>query len=109
MDEFQITVEETKKKLDAGKIVLIDVREEWENKLTKIDGSLLIPLRQLPGKINEIKKIAKGKEIVAYCHHGNRSAFAAELLRRNGIKNARTMSGGIEDWSRKIDNKIARY
>ena len=107
--DFQITVEETKKKLDAGKIVLIDVREIWENKLAKIEGSLLIPLKQLPSKINEIKKIAKGREIVAYCHHGNRSAFAAELLRRNGIKNARTMSGGIEDWSRKIDDKIARY
>ncbi len=107
--DFQITVEETKKKLDAGKIVLIDVREEWENKLTKIDGSLLIPLRQLPYKINEIKKLAKEKDIVVYCHHGNRSAFAAELLRRNRIKNARTMSGGIEDWSRKIDDKIARY
>lgn len=109
MNEFQITVEETKKKLDSGKIVLIDVREEWENKIAKIDGSLLIPLRQLPGKIDEIKKLAKDKEIVAYCHHGNRSAFAAELLRKNGIKNARTMTGGIEDWSRKIDDNIARY
>ncbi len=109
MDEFQITVEEVKNKLDARKIVLIDVREEWENKLAKIDGSLLMPLRQLPSKINEIKKIAKGKEVVAYCHYGNRSSFAAELLRKNGIKNARTMSGGIEGWSRKIDDKVARY
>ncbi len=110
MNEHQISVQEVKKKLDSMQIILIDVREPYENMIAKIEGSILIPLKELPGKLIEIKNIAKDKDkdIVVYCHHGFRSSFAAELLRRNGIK-VRSMSGGIDEWSRKVDSSVKVY
>ena len=121
MDEFQISVEETSKKLKEGKILLIDVREQDEARIAKIEGSKLIPLRDLPAKTDEIRKLLEkasasqafekslskncDKEVVVYCHHGYRSSFGAEFLRKNGIK-ARNMAGGIDEWSKKIDKKV---
>ena len=108
MNEFQICVEETKRKLDAKKILLIDVRDPYEHKLARIDGSILMPIKKLPVNLDRIKKLAKDKEIVAYCHHGIRSQFAAEFLRKNGV-NARSMAGGIDEWSKEIDRKVRIY
>ena len=119
MNEFLINVEETSKKLKEGKILLIDVREQDEARIAKIEGSKLFPLRDLPAKLDEIKKLlekasakgsAKGldKEVVVYCHHGFRSQFGAEFLRKAGIK-ARSMAGGIDEWSKKIDKSTPEY
>ena len=43
--DFAISPKELKKCLDNGdKLVLVDVREEWEYSLAKVNGSILIPL-----------------------------------------------------------------
>lgn len=46
---FTITPKELKARIDKGdQLVLLDVREPWENQLARLDNSVLIPLGTLP-------------------------------------------------------------
>lgn len=103
-DEMEIEPAEAKRILGEGAF-FVDVREKWEHETARIEGSLLVPMRELESRISEIPK---GKDVVVYCHHGARSYRATMYLRENGIR-ARSLAGGIEEWSRKIDRKIPRY
>ncbi len=106
MDELRITPRELKKKLDSKEnIFLIDVRTTEENKIAKINNSKLIPLTELQNNLN---KIPKDKEIIVYCHHGNRSLTATKLLKEKGF-NVKSLVGGIDVWSRFIDKSIPQY
>lgn len=104
---FTMTVQELKTRLDRGdKIVLVDVREEWEYNLAKIEGAILIPLGTLP---QSLQKLDPNAEIVAHCHHGMRSADAVNFLYQQGYKNVKNLVGGIDAWSVQIDPAVPRY
>ena len=103
---MEIRVEELKQKLDGGeKPFLLDVREPVEHEIANI-GGLLIPLRQVPRRVNELDA---SQEIIVYCHTGNRSGRAVAFLHDQGFKNVKNLLGGIEAWSRAIDPKVPRY
>ncbi len=87
---------------------LVDVRQPWENELTRLPDSLLIPLNELPARQTEIPRDPI-RTIVVYCHHGVRSLSAVNYLHRLGIANARSLAGGIDAWACEIDPTIARY
>lgn len=104
---FSITPKELKGRLDKGdKIFLLDVREDWEYSLAKIEGSVLVPLGTLPQSLGKIDRDA---EIVAYCHHGMRSADATDLLLQQGFPNVKNLVGGIDAWSVQVDASVPRY
>lgn len=104
---YSIGVKELKARLDKGdKLVLLDVREPWEHALAKLDGSVLIPLGTLP---QALTKLDKTTEIIAYCHHGMRSADATGFLIQQGFANVKNLVGGIDAWSIQVDNAIPRY
>lgn len=104
---FTITPKELKERLDKGdKLCLLDVREEWENSLAKLDGSILIPLGTLPQSLD---KLDRNSEIIAYCHHGMRSADATGFLLQQGFSKVRNLVGGIDAWSLQIDSGVPRY
>ena len=104
---FTMTVRELKDSLDRGdKICLVDVREDWEYALARIEGSVLIPLGTLPQSLQQLKK---DDAIVAYCHHGMRSADAMGFLLQQGFTNVRNLVGGIDAWSLQIDPNVPRY
>ena len=106
MDELKILPKDLKKKLDKKEdIFLLDVRNQNEYEIAKIKNSKLVPLSQLESKIDEIPK---DKEIIVYCHHGNRSLNAVEILRKYNF-NAKSLVGGIDVWSRFIDDSIPQY
>ena len=100
----QITPKELKQKL--GNVLLLDCREPWEHQTCSIAGSRLIPMKQVPQHLEELK--AEMREIVVYCHHGMRSLSVANYLRAQGIA-ALSLSGGIDHWSQEIDPALARY
>ncbi len=105
---IDIDVQNVKKQLDEGSIVLIDCREPSECKVARIEGSVLIPLSDLrsePEKFSEYK----GKRIVVHCHHGGRSLRLTNWLRENGFPDAQNMAGGIDAWSEEIDHEVPRY
>ncbi|MEO6201675.1 MAG: rhodanese-like domain-containing protein [Nitrospirales bacterium] len=104
---YTITVRDLKARMDKGdKIFLLDVREPHEYSLAKIDGSVLIPLGQVP---HSLKQLDPSAEIVAYCHKGMRSADAVGFLLQQGFSNVKNLIGGIEAWSIEIDQSIPRY
>ena len=104
---FAISPKELKTSLDKGdKLVLVDVREEWEYSLAKLDGSILIPLGTLPQSLTQLNR---DSEIIAICHHGMRSADATNFLLQQGFTNVRNLVGGIDAWSTQVDGTVPRY
>jgi rhodanese-related sulfurtransferase len=97
-----ITVEELKRRLDAGeKLNIVDVREPHEKADFDI-GGVLIPLGQIQSmQIDEIEDL-KDKEVILYCRSGNRSGQACMFLDAMGFKNTRNLVGGILAWQEKI-------
>ena len=89
-----------------GSVVLLDVREPWENSMAKIEGSVLIPLGTLPQSLEQLDRNA---EIVAYCHHGMRSADAMQFLLKQGFSSVKNLVGGIDAWSVQVDPSVPRY
>lgn len=104
---FTITPRELKDLLDKGShLVLLDVREPWEHSLVKLEGSVLIPLGTLPHSLEQLDRNA---EIVAYCHHGMRSADATSFLLQQGFTAVKNLIGGIDAWSIQVDAGVPRY
>jgi len=103
----EITVEELKKKIENNeKFILVDVREPYETHISTI-GGVLIPMKQLPYRIDELNK---DDEIIVYCRTGNRSYYATEFLTdKQGFKNVKNLIGGINAWAEKIDNSLTKY
>jgi adenylyltransferase/sulfurtransferase len=98
---------EVKAKLDSGeRFTLIDVREPYEYQIARNPGAQLIPLGELPKRLNELDREA---EIVAHCKSGARSQKAVDLLKQSGFQKARNMSGGILAWSDKVDPTVPKY
>ena len=94
--------------LDAQreKPVLLDVREPWEYEKAHIEGTLLIPMREVPARVAQIDE---AKEVVAICHHGGRSMQVAMFLEKNGFKRVHNLVGGIDAWSRSVDPAVPIY
>jgi adenylyltransferase/sulfurtransferase len=104
---FVISPKELKARLDNGdKLVLVDVREEWEYSLAKLEGSTLIPLGTLP---QSLARLSHDLEIIAICHHGMRSADATNFLLQQGFTKVKNLVGGIDAWSIQVDGTVPRY
>lgn len=106
---FEIAPEALAERLRRGEpVYLLDVRQEWEHETARLPGDVLIPLPELPARLDEVRP-APGQLVVAYCHHGVRSLGAAAILREAGFAEALSLAGGIDLWSRAIDPSIPRY
>lgn len=106
-DEINITVSQLQRRLEQGRRpLLVDVRTPREWQICRLDGAQLLPLQELTGRWQELDG---EQEIVAYCHHGHRSARAVEFLRRAGLKHVRNLTGGIDAWSKEIDPGVPLY
>ncbi|MBS3102639.1 sulfurtransferase [Candidatus Woesearchaeota archaeon] len=86
--------------------ILLDVRHPNENELTKIENSVLIPLNELPNRLNELDK---KKQIICYCRTGNRSLHSARFLRQKGFTDAKNLKGGIHLWHDEVDSSKVKY
>ncbi len=88
-----------------GDYTIVDVRTPEELMVSHVEGTVNIPLDQLPERW---KEIPADKPVVAMCHHGVRSQKAALFLLANGI-DATSMVGGIDAWSLSVDQSVPRY
>jgi sulfur-carrier protein adenylyltransferase/sulfurtransferase len=103
----EIEPAEVKSKIDRGdSFVLIDVREPHEYQICKIPFARLIPLGELPKRVNELDS---ADEFVVHCKSGVRSAKAQEFLKQAGFKKVLNMKGGILAWSDKVDPTVPKY
>jgi rhodanese-related sulfurtransferase len=104
----QITATALKQRLDAdgNKPYLLDVREPREYDFCRIEGSVLIPLGELPRRADELPK---DRPIVAICHHGNRSMRAAAFLHQSFGLDVTNLEGGVAAWARDVDPTMKQY
>jgi len=106
---LEITPEEVKAALDAGESLhLIDVREEHEVRICALDGAEHIPMMSLFLGLQKTEA-AQDAPVVVICHHGIRSLEATQFLQIQGFENVKSMAGGIEAWSARIDPNVPRY
>ena len=109
MDESSYPIEvDTETAAEALKDdgVLLDVREPMELDFCKVQGSLCIPMGQVP---HQLDQIPKDKPVYVLCHHGMRSGQVTAFLRQRGFDNAINVAGGIDAWSMTVDPEIPRY
>ena len=89
-----------------GECILLDVRENEELRICRIDGALHIPMNDIPRRMGEIDR---RKEVIVVCHHGQRSYNVAAFLKQQGFPTVKSMAGGIDAWSVEVDPSIPRY
>ena len=103
----ELSPAELKQRLDEREpLVLLDVRQDWETRLCKLDNALHIPIEEIELRTEELDPAA---EIVVYCHQGVRSAAVAEYLRSLGFAKVRNLAGGLDAWARTVDPSMRRY
>jgi rhodanese-related sulfurtransferase len=107
MMKSEITVEEfSDLQQRNAKILIVDVREEWEFEIARIPNSILLTEKNFKQTVDLSKNMDC---VVVVCHHGLRSLNATLYLRENGISNAKNLKGGVDAYSAKLDNSILRY
>jgi adenylyltransferase/sulfurtransferase len=91
----EVTPQQAHDAVAEGGAVLVDVREAWEWEQQRIPGAVLIPLAELPQRIDEIPD---DRDVYVHCRLGGRSAKAVEFLHEHGRPRAVNVVGGIEAW-----------
>jgi len=103
----EMTAKDLKARLDSGRPpILLDVRQDWETKLCRLENAIHIPIEEIELRTDELNPES---EIVVYCHQGVRSAAVAEYLRTLGFTDVKNLAGGLDSWARTIDPGMRRY
>ena len=88
----------------AGSLTIVDVRPQDE----RAQASLAIDHATFDDGVEEIEALPKDTPLAFLCHHGGRSAQAAEHFRALGFSEVYNITGGIDAWAG-IDPAIPRY
>jgi rhodanese-related sulfurtransferase len=90
-----LTPEEVARGLEAGRIVLVDVREPNETELERFPGAVIVPLSAFdPAAI----PVPEGREVVFACRSGRRSVTASLAAQDQGFAYGSHLAGGILAW-----------
>src|SRR5262245_9654899 len=103
----EISPQELKTRLDQKQpLVLLDVRDDWQTKLCRLQNASHIPLGEIGLRVDELDLT---DETFVYCHHGVRSAAVADYHRQLGYAKAMNLAGGLDQWARTVDRSMRRY
>jgi rhodanese-related sulfurtransferase len=101
IDAAQLAVQ-----LEHENPMLLDVREAWEFEICHIDGSINIPMGQVP---QQLEQLQTASDIVVICHHGVRSQQVISFLQRQSVAALVNLDGGVDAWARTIDPDMPVY
>ena len=107
MLDYEISPAEAAELIAAGNAKLIDVREPWEFATARIEGSVAIPMGDVPSRAHA--ELDPDERLVVLCHHGMRSMNVTAWLRNQGYEQVQSLRGGIDAWSAEVDPAVARY
>ncbi len=79
----------------SGGATFLDVRQPKEYERGHIPGAVLIPLKELGGRLQELDR---SRPIVVYCASGVRSSAAARILKGAGFEKVYNLKGGMKAW-----------
>ena len=111
----EITAAELGEKLKSDEtFMLLDVRELVELNHAKITDTRLevTPMSRLGQEgVNALSESVRSQQIPVFviCHHGNRSMQVTGWLVKQGYKNVFNVSGGIDEYARRVDASVGRY
>lgn len=86
--------------------LLLDVREPWEHAICRIEGSQLVPMRQVPAAVASLDP---ERPVVVICHHGIRSQQVSRFLDQQGFSRVLNLRGGIAAWAQEVEPAMATY
>lgn len=91
----EITIDQANEIYGEEGVFFLDVRtqEEWND--FHAPDSTLIPLDELPTRLNEVPQ---DKDIVVVCRSGNRSQQGRDILLQGGFRRVTSMAGGLNAW-----------
>ncbi len=91
----EISVQQAYRHYQDGDAFFLDVRTppEWAD--YHIPNTVLIPLDELPNRLDEVPR---GRPIVVVCRSGNRSAVGRDILKQAGFEPVTSMAGGVTAW-----------
>jgi rhodanese-related sulfurtransferase len=95
---IELTAEEAAELLKNIDPFILDVRTPEEYQQFHIEGTYLIPIQELQGRISELES-KKHEDIFVYCATGNRSTVAARILADQGFKRIYNLRYGVYDWA----------
>jgi rhodanese-related sulfurtransferase len=93
MEVPEIDIDELARLRESG-VVLIDVRQPDEFVAVRVPGAKLIPLTDVPERVEEIPD---GERVYVICASGGRSARAVDYLNRQGLDTV-NVAGGTKAW-----------
>lgn len=107
LTNFEITPEElNRQSANGSSINILDVRSTGEFSICSLPRSKNIPLDRLS---QELESLDREECYVVLCHHGIRSLQACLLMYQKGFSNVKSLKGGIDAWSRRIDSSLPLY
>lgn len=86
--------------------LLLDVREPWEYRTCRIEGSIPVPMNTIPARVQDLDR---DSDTVLICHHGVRSFQVGAYLERNGFSRLYNLHGGVNAWADQVEPTMPRY
>jgi rhodanese-related sulfurtransferase len=107
MLNYEISAAEAAALVKENGARLIDVREPWEFATARIEGSLPMPMGEVPARAH--LELEPEERLLVVCHHGIRSMNVTVWLRGQGFDQAQSVRGGIDAWAVDVDPAVGRY
>ena len=102
----ELSVRDAADLVRAGTVLLVDVRPSEERSIAAVG----VPFKVFDGNGRaELEALPKHTALAFLCHHGGRSAQAAEQFRALGFTKVHNVTGGIDAWSDEVDNGVPKY
>ncbi|WP_315386750.1 Grx4 family monothiol glutaredoxin [uncultured Stenotrophomonas sp.] len=102
----ELSVRDADDQRRAGSVTIVDVRPADERAIAAIDGAF----ETFDGDTRaRLEALPKDTPLAFLCHHGGRSAQAAEQFRALGFSKVHNITGGIDAWSDAVDNSVPKY
>ena len=101
----EISPQDASDEMATGNAVILDVREKSELLEASVEGTLHIPMQEVPERLNELDPT---KRLIVMCKVGGRSAMVCEHLIAQGFSDVSNMRGGIYAWAAEVDKTVIK-
>ena len=93
-----VTLDQARADAEAGRALLVDIREPDEHATGVAPGARLLPMRQLSSRLAELPK---DRPVLLICNTQNRSRATYDALRQRGYTNLQYVEGGMSEWTKR--------
>ena len=87
--------------MNDGSSIVLDVRTAQEVANGVIQNAINIDINS-PSFPDKIQSLDKSKKHLVYCHSGQRSFFACNVMNQNGFTDLYNLQGGIINWTGEV-------